>query len=139
MAPNRVFFPQRALDQWLADAAIDFTGRELVIKAVNRRYLVVEAARILQEVSGTEDMYDLVGRVKSVNYLTELGAELLESSMLLGDNAYEIIPGFVGSPAAGPGEFEAEGLANPVESPTQREEELLIKYLVKDHGRPSKG
>jgi hypothetical protein len=139
MAPNRVFFPQRALDQWLADAAIDFTGRELVIKAVNRRYLLVEAARILQEVSGSEDMYDLVGRVKSVNYLTELGAELLESSMLLGDNAYEIIPGFVGSPAGGTVEVQADGLANSVESPTQREEELLIQHLVKDQGRPARG
>ncbi len=139
MAPNRVFFPQRALDQWLADAEIDFTSRELVIKAINRRYLVVEAARILQEVSGSEDMYDLVGRVKSVNYLTELGAELLETSMLLGDNAYEIIPGFVGSPAGGSGEFRADGLTNPLESLAQSEEDFLLQYLAKVRGLPSRG
>ena len=139
MAPNRVFFPQRALDQWLAESVIDFTGRELVIKAANHRYLVVEAARILQEVSGSEDMYDLVGRVKSVNYLAELGAELLESSMLLGENAYEIIPGFVGSPAGDPGEPVPEGLANSDDSPTQREEALLIEYLVRNQGRRSRG
>ena len=30
MAPNRAFFPQRALDVWLAEAKIDFTGREYV-------------------------------------------------------------------------------------------------------------
>ena len=84
-------------------------------------------------------MYDLVGRVKSVNYLTELGAELLESSMLLGDNAYDIIPGFIGSPAGGPGEFRLDDSSNPVDSRPLSEEDLLLRYLVNDQGRPSRG
>lgn len=140
MAPNRVFFPQRALDQWLAESVIDFTGRELFIKAVNRRYVLVEAARILQEVSGSEDMYDLVGRVKSVNYLTELGAELLEGSMLLGDNAYEIIPGFIGSPTAnavGPSGDHSTSETAPPSATT--DEDMLQQYLVRGHGKPRQG
>jgi hypothetical protein len=131
MAPNRVFFPQRALDQWLLEAKIDFSARELVIKAENRRYHVVEAARILQEVSGTEDMFDLVGRVKSVNYLTELGAEILETSMILGENAYEVVPGFLGSPV---GTFSEHRAATPAlcSDPIPKSEEaLLAQYLMK--------
>ncbi len=130
MAPNRVFFPQRALDQWLAEAKIDLSAKELVIKAENRRYHVVEAVRIIQEVSGTEDLFDLVGRVKSVNYLTELGAEILETSMILGENAYEVVPGFLGSPI---GTFNEHRAGTPLtrDDPLPKSEEaLLAQYLM---------
>ena len=130
MAPNRVFFPQRALDQWLAEAKIDLSARELVIKAENRRYQVVEAVRILQEVSGTEDLFDLVGKVKSVNYLTELGAELLETSMVLGENAYEVVPGFLGSPVGTFNEHRAVITATRDDPLPKSEEALLAQYLM---------
>lgn len=130
MAPNRVFFPQRALDQWLAEGKIDFSARELVIKAENRRYHVVEAVRVLQEVSGTEDLFDLVGKVKSVNYLTELGAELLETSMVLGENAYEVVPGFLGSPVGTFNEHRAVTVATRDGLLPKSEEALLAQYLM---------
>jgi hypothetical protein len=130
MAPNRVFFPQRALDQWLAEAKIELYARELVIKAENRRYQVVEAVRILQEVSGTEDLFDLVGKVKSVNYLTELGAELLETSMVLGDNAYEVVPGFLGSPVGTFNEHRAATSTMREDPLPKSEEALLAQYLM---------
>ena len=130
MAPNRVFFPQRALDQWLAEAKIDLSAKELVIKAENRRYQVVEAVRILQEVSGTEDLFDLVGKVKSVNYLTELGAELLETSMILGENAYEVVPGFLGSPVGTFNEHRAAITASRDDPLPKSEEALLAQYLM---------
>jgi hypothetical protein len=139
MAPNRVFFPQQALDLWLAEAKIDFTGRELVLKAANRHYQVVEAARIVQEVSGSEDIYDLVGRVKSVTFLSELGAEILESSMLLGDNAYEVVPGFIGSPLGSFDEYLQENTAAPPETLAKCDEELLTEYLVNPETHPNRG
>jgi hypothetical protein len=139
MAPNRAFFPQRALDAWLAEAKIEFTGRELVIRAAQRRYQVVEAARIIQEVSGQEDIYDLVGRVKSVTFLTELGAEILESSMLLGDNAYEVVPGFMGVPLGALGDYLAENCAQSLAALATTDEDLLIKYLVDFQGQSNKG
>ncbi len=130
MASNRVFFPQRALDQWLAEAKIDLSAKELVIKAENRRYHVVEAVRIIQEVSGTEDLFDLVGRVKSVNYLTELGAEILETSMILGENAYEVVPGFLGSPIGTFSEHRAGTPALRDDPLPKSEEALLAQYLM---------
>ena len=101
---NRVFFPQAALDQWLVDDAIDLDGSELNIRAEARRYRLAEAVHISSEVSGSPDPHDLVGRVKSRSFLTELGAELLETSMLLGDNAYEVVPGWLGAPIGSWGE-----------------------------------
>lgn len=95
---NRVFFPQQALDQWLADASVDLTGTELTILAEARRYQLAEAIHVVTEVTGSPDANDVVGRVKSKVFFEELGAELLETSMILGDNAYDVMPGWLGAP-----------------------------------------
>ncbi len=106
---NRVFFAQSALDVWLADGAIDLTGTELTIAAEGRRYRLAEAAHVIKEVTGSADPHELIGRVKSKHYLEELGAELMEGSMIMGDNAYDVIPGFMATPI---GPFE-EFLVSP--------------------------
>ncbi len=95
---NRVFFPQGALDEWVGDNRVDIKGEDLLLKGEGRRYRIIEAVHIVREVSGADDPHELLGRVKTRAFLTELGAEMLESSMILGDNAYDVIPGFVGAP-----------------------------------------
>jgi hypothetical protein len=95
---NRVFFPQTALNQWLVDGAVDLRGTELTIVGEARRYQLAEAVHVIREVTGSEDANDLVGRVKSKVFLQEFGAELLETSMVLGDNAYDVAPGWLGAP-----------------------------------------
>jgi len=95
---NKVFFPQGALDEWLVEDRVEITHDELTLKSQGRHYKIVEAVRITEEVTGTPDPHEVVGRVKSLAYLGELGAEVLGDSMVLGDNAYEVIPGFAGSP-----------------------------------------
>lgn len=95
---NRFFFPQAALDEWIVDGRIELTGGELTVVSEQRVYRVVEAVRIVGEVTGSEDVNELVGKVKTVAFLQELGAEILEGSMLIGDNAYDVVPGFTGFP-----------------------------------------
>jgi hypothetical protein len=95
---NRVFFPQAALDEWIAQDRVDLRNDELTIKSENRKYRIIEAVRILNEVTGLPDSNELVGKVKSHAFLSELGAEILEGSVILGDNAYDAVPGFVGAP-----------------------------------------
>lgn len=126
---NRVFFPQEALDAWVADDRVDLAADELTIKAESRKYKVVEAVRILREVTGTADPHELVGKVKSRAYLTELEAELLEGSMIIGDNAYDIVQGFVGAPV---GTFDEHRKSMP-DAPLQAstDEELLAAFLAK--------
>ncbi len=98
MAYNRVFFPQAALDEWIADDRVDFSGRELVIKAEGRRYDITEGVRVLGEVTGSQDRYNLVGKVKERGALEAAGGELFETSLILGENAYEVVPGWLGLP-----------------------------------------
>lgn len=128
MGRNRVFFPQTALDQWLREARIELTGTQLVIRAEGRKYKIVEAVRVLAEVTGGLDMHEITGKVKTVPYLTELGAELLGTSMVVGDLAYEVVPGFLGTPIGSFEEHRAGGGA-----PSSRsDEDLLAQYLMRN-------
>src|SRR5512142_1110681 len=95
---NRVFFPQSALDQWIVDNKIDLAGSDLTIMSASRRYKLGEAIYVKAEVTGTADANDLVGRVKSRSFLDELGAEIMDSSMIIGDNAYDVVLGWLGIP-----------------------------------------
>ena len=133
MAKNRVFFPQAALDQWLVEGRVDLAGDELTIKPDERRYRIVEAARVVNECTGVADAHELVGKVKTRLFLSELGAELLETSMVLGDNAYDVVPGFVGAPI---GTFSQHMAAVKVEGTTApqpaSDEDLLAKFLLEN-------
>jgi hypothetical protein len=139
MAKNRVFLPQAALDHWISEGKVELTGDELTIKPEGRRYRILEAARVMVECTGLPDANELVGKVKTRMFLSELGAELLETSMVLGENAYDIVPGFVGAPV---GTFEEHmaGTARAARAapdaggaaavPPVSDEDLLARFLL---------
>ena len=95
-----MFFPQSAFDQWLIDGSVELNGNELTILAESRKYRIAEGARVLREVTGLVDANDIVGKVKSKVFFHELGAELLEGSMIIGENAYDVVPGWLGAPTS---------------------------------------
>jgi hypothetical protein len=129
---NRVFFPQAALDQWIVDGTVDLHKGELTILGdvgKGRRYVLEEAVHVLREVSGAGDSAKLIGRVKTRTALEGQGAEIVETSMLMGDAAYDVDPGWVGVPVgsfsehtAGPGKGGGGG---------RSDEELLAKFLTR--------
>ena len=135
MGKNRVFFPQAALDQWLHEGRIELTASELVIRAEGRKYRIVEAVRILAEVSGGQDVHELIGKVRTVAYMTALGAELLGDSIVLGDLAYTVVPGFLGSPIGSFAEHRAGSIPppGPVRAAgPQSDEDLLAQFLMRN-------
>jgi hypothetical protein len=113
---NLFFFPQAALDQWIVDERVDFKDGELTVLGPGRRYRLSEAVHVLREVTGTPDGHDLIGRVKARGALDKLGAEIVETSMLLGDAAYDVEPGWVGAPV---------GTNASAASAAQSDEEIL--------------
>jgi hypothetical protein len=137
---NRVFFPQEALDAWLVDGTVDLKGSELSIVSEARRYKLADAIRVVSEVTGSPDANELVGRVKSRPFLLELGAEILEGSMIIGDNAYDVVQGWTGTPVgsfdehvASPERAKARAQASEkfdAEEP-KTEEQLLARFLMK--------
>jgi hypothetical protein len=136
MGKNRVFFPQEALDRWLAEGHVEISGAELTIVNERRRYRLVEALRIVSEEAGHSDPDELVGKVKTVLYLTELGAELLGDSMVLGENAYRVVSGWLGSPIGTLAEHRAERQelrASRAPAPQAgSDEQLLAAFLARN-------
>jgi hypothetical protein len=136
MGKNRVFFPQEALDRWLVEGRVEISGSELTIVGERRRYRLVEAVRVLSEEAGHSDPDELVGKVKTVLYLTELGAELLGDSMVLGENAYRVVAGWLGSPIGTLAEHRAERrelrVSRPPPPASGSDEELLAAFLARN-------
>jgi hypothetical protein len=125
---TRVFFPQTALDEWVGENRADIKGEELTLKVEGRRYRIIEAVRIVREVTGADDPHELLGRVKTRAFLVELGAELLEGSMILGDNAYDVVQGFVGAPIGSFADYKKS--APRQASAANSDEEVLQAFLA---------
>jgi hypothetical protein len=99
----RFFVPQVTLDTWILRATVDVRQDHMIVAVEGRDFELVEAVRVLREVGGAGDPAQLVGRVKSRVFLEGSGAEIVESSMLLGDSAYDVVPGWLATPA---GDFQ---------------------------------
>lgn len=124
--PNRVFFTQALLDIWIADERVELNGDEIVLRDENRNFKIIEAVHIVREVAGGGDSAKFLGKVKTRDQLVELGAEVLESSMVLGDDAYDVVPGFLGEPI---GAFEQRSPDSSTAA--SNDEELLTQFLLK--------
>ncbi|HXX67938.1 MAG TPA: hypothetical protein VEK07_12180 [Polyangiaceae bacterium] len=135
---NRFFFPQTALDQWISDGSAELRDGQLTL-AAGRRFSVAEALRVLREVSGLGDELELVGRVKTREQLAGIGAEIVETSMLIGDAAYDVEPGWVGVPIGTFVEhFAAQrrnGASEPGDGAPRTDEELIVRFARRG-GRP---
>jgi hypothetical protein len=134
---NRVFFPQSALDQWIVDGSVEVQDGELMIAGEGRRYRLAEAVRVLREVSGAGDGHELVGRVKALDYLDQLGAEIVEGSMLLGEAAYDVEPGWLGIPVGTFAEHvgsdaRKKARAGKPGTDPKTDEDLLARFLAKN-------
>ena len=134
---NRVFFPQAGVDQWGIDSKIDLVAGELILLADGRRYKVEEAVYIVTEVTGANDDRKIIGKVKAKRALDEIDAELLETSMILGDNAYDVVPGWIGTPTApfaehllSPDRMKARGGKTDIGALPTSDEELLTRFLA---------
>jgi hypothetical protein len=128
MTKNRIFFAQHELDGWLSSGSADLFGDELSLREHGRRFSLIEAVHVLREVSGAGDPFDVSGRVKSVEHLLELGAELLGDSMVLGECAFHVVPGWLGTPVGTFAEHVARrGSLRPVRA--KNDDELIVEFL----------
>jgi hypothetical protein len=101
MSRARVFVPQEALESWVADGRVHVMGETLFVEGVP--FSLSGAVRFVSEVAGGGDSLDLVGRVKTLEQLAQLGGEHCADSVVLGDDAYEVVEGFLAEPDQVPG------------------------------------
>lgn len=132
---NRVFFPQASLDQWGIEGKIELLPNELVVLAEGRRYQITEAVRVVAEVTGANDPHGLVGKVKAMADLEAIGGEIFENSMIIGDNAYDVVPGWAGAPSTSfadhllsPERMAARGGRTDIGTGPKSDEDMLVRF-----------
>ena len=93
-----LFVSQAMLDSWAEQGKIDFVGNVMTLVASDghgRSYALQPAVRFLQVLGADRDPNGLLRKVKSLAQLRTLGAEAVDDSVVLGDAAYEVEPGFL--------------------------------------------
>lgn len=116
-APNRLFLSQVALDQWLEARRAEVTGEELTLLPEGRRFRLSTGVHVRSEVTGAGDLHGLVGRVKDLEQIAALGGDYSAGSVIVGDLAYEVEEGLLGTPieeraaASADGSSELDALA----------------------------
>ena len=130
MGRNRLFIPQAQLDVWLSEDRIEVEGEEMVTRPEGQRFQLTTAVLFKSEVTGEPDAHDLVGRVKDLEQLAAMNAEHYADSVILEDNAYEVLEGFAGTPMEE---------SNSVEVATGNSLSDAARALTGDGGRRSSG
>lgn len=136
MGANRLFWPQEIMDQLTVDEMATIEGDLLSLAEDKLSYRVTQAVHFLEDVGDGSDAHKLVGRVKELAAIEELGGEHYMDSVLIGDSAYKVVEGFAGEPlieVASDG--ESADITGAVAAQAGGEEdgedrELLAKFLL---------
>jgi hypothetical protein len=110
----RIFVSQALLDAWISGNRTRLDGDLLRLPAqAGPLSLYLSPAVHIERIDGHDvDPHSLVGTVRSAQELSQMGAELYDTSVILGECAYSVRPGFLATPV-GEGGVEAmfEGVA----------------------------
>ncbi len=94
----RLYISQERLDSWSAEQRVTVEGDIMTLADDGRSFKIRMAVRFLT-VSGAEtDPNDLLGTVKDEAALEKMGADHYMNSVILGEVAYDVQPGFLGDP-----------------------------------------
>ncbi len=98
MGNNRLFWPQDTMDEWVIEEKASINDDVLTILGEDIEYRVSQAVHFQADVGDGSDPHGIVGRVKEISILQEMGAEHYMDSVLIEDSAYQVVPGFTGEP-----------------------------------------
>jgi hypothetical protein len=117
----RLFLSQTTLEQWALDDKADLRDGKLVVHSETDGWPVEAAVHFVKLVAGADEQR-LVARVKTDTQLAQLGAERFEDSVVLGESAYEVVPGYVAEVAA--------PSKNDIRQPSPPETDLLAAFIL---------
>jgi hypothetical protein len=90
----RLFLPQKTLEEWALAERADVKDDRLVVAKESGTYPVVPGVHFIKLVSGPDER-KLVAKVKTHEQLQKLGAEHMAETVILGETAYEVEPGYI--------------------------------------------
>jgi hypothetical protein len=95
---SRLFISVERLEAWTAEGRANLTGDKMTLTELGRSFTMEPAVHFVGITGSSVDPAGLVGLVKSSAHLAQMGAELMESSVIYADTAYEVVNGFIGDP-----------------------------------------
>lgn len=93
----RLFISKQRLDDWTQRGFVQVEGSRMTLTD-GKSFNLVDGVYFEEVVGGDPDPNDLVGKVKTVQQLVELGAEHYKDTALLGNTGYNVHEGFIGEP-----------------------------------------
>lgn len=93
-----LFISQERLDAWSVEDRVTVEGDTMTLAENGRSFTIRPAVHFLQVEGGDEDPQQLVGLVKDEETLATMGADHYITSVIIGDVAYKVNPGFLGTP-----------------------------------------
>jgi hypothetical protein len=94
----RLYISTDQMDRWTQEGKVNLQDDVMTLPAMNRTFRLRAAVRFLSVIEGA-DQHELIGRVKSDEQLTKMGAEHYGASVILGEVGYECEEGFLGTPS----------------------------------------
>lgn len=90
----KLFISQEWVDVSNMDDKVTLDGQQMVVAADGKAYQLTPAVRFLKVEGGDSDPHQLLGKVRTTEAVEALGAETMAESVILGDTAYRVQPGF---------------------------------------------
>ncbi|MGF1509548.1 MAG: hypothetical protein ACFB9M_08610 [Myxococcota bacterium] len=94
--PQRMFIAQKTLEQWLDREDVEVEGNRVAFRRLGRTYRIQAAVRF-REVASEQSSSALIGKVLTEAQIVDHGGELMNDSVLFGDVAFTVEPGYVGT------------------------------------------
>jgi hypothetical protein len=97
----RIFVAQTALDRWMGAGTTTLEADLMRFNAApGVSFYINPAVHFAALDGGGTDPYDIIGSVKSSHELAQMGADHYDTSVIIGEYAYSVRPGFVGTPVS---------------------------------------
>jgi hypothetical protein len=95
---SRLFISVERLDNWTAEGRASLEGTRMTLTELGRSFEMKPGVCFVKATGQDHDPNELVGLVKSKEWLEANGGEQFESSVIYKDTAYDVIDGFIGEP-----------------------------------------
>jgi hypothetical protein len=99
----KLFIPQATIDSWVSTDQVELQGDVITMKSTGFQFQLVPASFFRAAAGGSDDTHQLTGRVKDQWAIDALGGEAYMSSVVIGDAAYDVEPGFLATSGGGNG------------------------------------
>lgn len=81
----------------MTESRVEVDGEVMTLLPDRQRFRLKTAVHFVEELAGGDEA-ELIGKVKDVEALVEMGGEHVADSVIYQDSAYQVVEGFLGEP-----------------------------------------